>query len=482
MKKILMMGSLLVITLMIACDQNQQKEIDIQTTITDTEGTPVKEVYAGMTLQLSSEFIRDLNKQRFFQNGGQLLVDGLPAKIQIAQGSIVVLTLPILYYVINRDISMRLASGGNSYRLCRACVLYRPTVTGVPLSGIAGGSTDGTYNLPAEMTLDRSGNLYVIDQRLEHDVIIKVTPAGVASVFAGHANEFGRLTGIGIDATRGLLLLQDATAQKVLSMNLTSPATVSVLAGSGTTGNVDGVGTAASFSFGTQWVNNFGTNEQGQGLAVDASGNVFVAENYPGTGNSQIRRITPTGVVTTVPGSRVVVSGEAAIVLPTDLTLNSAGEFLNTCGGVGSFHGIGSLNSSSVLSRFVGQDGREGLNDGNGSVSKFSYPKALQYQDGYYFVADGTNGALRRVTTGGDVTTLAGVGHFLTPTFCGCGIRPAATAASYVMPGLLATRDEQELAARAIKMDQVGGVAAQSAGLIYVSDYGYRCIWKVTIR
>jgi hypothetical protein len=115
-------------------------------------------------------------------------------------------------------------------------------------------------------------------------------------------------------------------------------------------------------------------------------------------------------------------------------------------------------------------------------VARFSYPKALQYQSGYYFVADGTNGALRRVTEGGDVTTLAGVGHFLTPTFCACGPIPPATAASYVMPGpFVVSPDAQELAARAIVMDQIGGVAAQSSGVIYVSDYGYRCIWKITV-
>jgi hypothetical protein len=362
-------------------------------------------------------------------------------------------------------------------------VLYRPTVTGVPFSGIASGTADGTYNMPAEMTLDVTGNLYVIDQRPKNDVIVKITPLGVASIFAGEHGEFGRLTGIGIDVSRNFMYLQDATAQKVFGLNLTSPSTVSVLAGSGEVGNADGTGTAASFNFGGQWVDDFGTNERGQGLVVDASGNVFVAENYPGTGNSQIRKITPAGAVTTVPGSRVVVSGEDAVILPTDLTLNATGEIMNTCGGIGPFHGVARLNASGVISRFVGQNGREGLHDGNGSVAKFSYPKAVQYQSGYYFVADGTNGALRRITEDGDVITLAGVGHSLTPTFCICGPIPPAVTGSYVMPGpFVISPDAQELAARAILMNQVGGVAAQSAGLIYVSDYGYRCIWKMTVH
>ena len=42
--------------------------------------------------------------------------------------------------------------------------------------------------------------------------------------------------------------------------------------------------------------------------------------------------------------------------------------------------------------------------------------------------------------------------------------------------------DYFEEAARAIRMDIVSGVAAQNDGLIYVSDNGYRCIWKITVR
>jgi len=76
----------------------------------------------------------------------------------------------------------------------------------------------------------------------------------------------------------------------------------STLAGSGSTGSANGVGTSASF-------------HTPRGLAVDSGGNVFVADN----GNSLLRKITPTGVTTTFAGA----SGGANQI--TDVAIDSSG-------------------------------------------------------------------------------------------------------------------------------------------------------------
>ena len=92
---------------------------------------------------------------------------------------------------------------------------------------------------------------------------------------------------------------------------ITPAGIVSTFAG-GTQGFVNGTGTAASF-------------EGPRGIAVDSSGNVFVAEHY----NNAIRKITPTGVVSTFAGgTQGFVNGTgtaASFGRPHDVAVDSSG-------------------------------------------------------------------------------------------------------------------------------------------------------------
>ena len=115
----------------------------------------------------------------------------------------------------------------------------------------------------------------------------------------------------------------------------------------------------------------------------------------------------------------------------------------------------------------------------------FSSPRAIATNGTNLYVADAENGALRRVTAAGNVITLAGVGRNNTNSFSGGGTTLPPIEGSWLMPNplLLTSSDYYEIAASSIRMDQVGGVAVANSGrLIYVSDYGYKCIWKITIR
>jgi hypothetical protein len=67
MKNILLIASYIAIVAMVlACRQDEPREIDIDTTITDAEGVSVKEVNAGMTLRLTSEFSGTLTSKVSF--------------------------------------------------------------------------------------------------------------------------------------------------------------------------------------------------------------------------------------------------------------------------------------------------------------------------------------------------------------------------------------------------------------------------------
>jgi hypothetical protein len=488
-KSSLLYMALLYLLLISACKKHPNPPIpypprEIQTSFTDEGGKPLTDAYADRVIRLSADEFIKWNKAGLIKRDGKLYFDTVPAQILEAKDNYILARMPLMGYLDTARISgVTLHGIGNlSYLLCRfGCMIYRPTVRGVVFAGFSGGVADGTFTMPAEMAADAAGNLYVIDQRPMHDVIIKVTPAGASSIFAGAANEFGRLTGIGIDHAAGLMRVTDATAQQVKTINMASPALVSVLAGSGANGNTDGTGMAASFSFGAQRVDNFGSSETGQGLVIDATGNIFVGDHFLGVSfGSQLRKITPAGVVTTVPGSRIEPMAQEAVAQPAGVTINAANDLHYVSGSSGFFQGITRLTPAGVASRLAGKISFEGLNDGTGNLAQFSYPKAITSFGDYYYVADGTNGALRRVNNAGKVVTLAGVGHFSTATFCGCpfvGPRDS----SYRLPLFIAEPDGHEALARAIRMDQAGGVAVIHGGLIYVADYGYKCIWKITI-
>ncbi|WP_205962781.1 NHL repeat-containing protein [Pararobbsia silviterrae] len=146
-----------------------------------------------------------------------------------------------------------------------------------------GGAADGTGALarfagPSAVAVDVSGNVYVADHG--NNEIRIVTPAGVVSTLA---RSFNGPEGVAVDAS-GNVYVADSGNNEI--RKITPTGVVSTLAGSTTSGSADGTGSGASFDYPA-------------GVAVDASGNVYVADY----GNNEIRKITPLGVVTTLAGS-----------------------------------------------------------------------------------------------------------------------------------------------------------------------------------
>jgi len=150
------------------------------------------------------------------------------------------------------------------------------------------------FNNPTGVTLDASGNVYVANYL--NNTILIINPAGTTSIFAGSASgQQGSANGPAASATfyfpnsvaadaSGNVYVADGINN--LIRKITSGGIVSTFAGDGLAGAVDSTGTNASFN-------------GPAGLAVDAAGNVYVADSD----NNLIRKITPAGVVTTIAGN-----------------------------------------------------------------------------------------------------------------------------------------------------------------------------------
>jgi hypothetical protein len=171
---------------------------------------------------------------------------------------------------------------------------FRNLVT--TLAGSTFGSTDGVataaqFEFPVALAVDAAGNVYVGDR--DNHRIRKITPAGAVSTLAGSTQGFADGTGtaarfnfpagVAVDAA-GNVYVADTFNQRI--RKITPAGAVSTLAGSGTAGFANGVATAAQFNFPA-------------GVAVDAAGNVYVGDRD----NHRIRKITPAGAVSSLAGS-----------------------------------------------------------------------------------------------------------------------------------------------------------------------------------
>ena len=146
-----------------------------------------------------------------------------------------------------------------------------------------------------------------------------------------------------------------------------------------------------------------------RGLAMDPrNGDIIVAD----AANALIRRVTQLGDVTTLAGGaeqRVSKDGQAfearfvgpdAVVVAPDGTVVIADSYANTI----------RLLKGNTVSTLAGQAGRPGYADGHGTAAQFNHPVgiALDPQTGDLLVADAYNSTLRRITAEGKVSTMAG--------------------------------------------------------------------------
>ena len=209
----------------------------------------------------------------------------------------------------------------------------------------------------------------------------------------GAAARFSEPASIATDPN-GVMYVADRLNHKI--RKILPNGTVTTLAGTGTAGSTDGPAGIATFN--EPW-----------GVACDALGNVYVAD----TRNYKVRKIDASGVVSTLAGVGVfgTTNGPVATArfgFPAGIAVTANGSTIyvsdyNT-------HIIRKIEAGQV-STLAGSVFLPGTADGIGTTASFNKPYGICLTaSGLLYVSDEWNHKIRRVTSGGIVSTLAGSG------------------------------------------------------------------------
>jgi sugar lactone lactonase YvrE len=202
-----------------------------------------------------------------------------------------------------------------------------------------------------------------------------------------------------INAPNTFIYVADTFSHRVYRIN--SAGSAAVIAGTGVAGSTGdgGLATAAQVSVPA-------------GLAVDAAGNLYVAENL----GNRVRKITPAGIISTVAGTGVAgFSGDdgpataAKLNGPWGLAVDATGNLFIADS---DNHRVRRVDTAGVMTTIAGY-GFEGYNgDGNFAIfSGLAHPLGVAVDGtGNVWIADTRNDRIRRVSTGGIISTVAGTG------------------------------------------------------------------------
>ena len=283
------------------------------------------------------------------------------------------------------------------------------TITTVAGNGLAGYSGDGgravtaALNHPTGVSFDASGNIFIADQlnnrvrRVGPDGTI-VTVAGTGS--AGYSGDGGLAVNAQLNNPEGVAVDSSGNIYIADSANHR----VRVVTSTGSISTIAGTGT---FGFtGDGSAVNVELNHP-TGLVLDASGNLYISDSS----NQRVRKLATNGVITTVAGN-----------------------------GIAGYSGDGGAGISAML--------------------RFPIGLAIDGATGSLFVADAGNQVVRKLTTGGIITTAAGNGQGAgTDTGSFSGDNGSATLAGLNTPE---------------------GVAVDAAGGLYIADSANNRIRRVS--
>eukprot|EP01105_Mastigella_eilhardi_P019205 TRINITY_DN4506_c0_g1_i2.p1 TRINITY_DN4506_c0_g1~~TRINITY_DN4506_c0_g1_i2.p1 ORF type:complete len:363 (-),score=75.61 TRINITY_DN4506_c0_g1_i2:83-1147(-) len=299
---------------------------------------------------------------------------------------------------INQPHGLAVDSARNIYVAdVRGNCVKKVTPQGV-VSVVAGCGTDGYVDGSAKIArlrnprgvcVDGSGNVFVADT--ENNAIRKITPEGKVSTVAsdgragyrdhqvGEKAQLNAPSSVALDRRTNVLYVADKNNHCI--RKITARGEVSTFAGSTQSGHVDGDPAVAKFYCPS-------------GVAVDSVGNVLVAD----AGNNCIRKINTSGVVQTIAGSGEsrFADGQGLAAMfnwPCALAVDGVGNVIVADAGNNRIRRI----STTGLVTTIAGSGQEGGCDGDCNKATFRCPRGVAVDRGNVLVADTMNNMVRRV-------------------------------------------------------------------------------------